>query len=116
MKKLFLLSLAILFFGAIVADAKYKYPEGATTATERRINRRLKHYGQEDDEGEKYMTLDEYREYRTPKTVDERRHEQWAKRKGTYVFPEDAFNAMDKDGDGKITAEDMMEYEQGEQE
>lgn len=114
MKKLFLFSLIIFFFGAIVADAKYKYPEGATTATERRINRRLKHYGQEDDEGEKYMTFEEYKAYRTPRTVDERRQEQWAKKRGTYVSPEDAFKAMDKDGDGKITAEDMMEYERRE--
>ena len=115
MKKLFLLSLAVLFLGAIVADAKYKYPEGATTATERRINKRLKHYGQEDDEGEKFMTLEEYEEYRMPRTVDERRQEQWAKRKGNYVSPQDAFKAMDKDGDGKITAEDMLEYERGEE-
>ena len=111
MRKLFLFSLAMLFLGAIVADAKYKYPEGATTATERRINRRLKHYGQEDEEGVNVMTLEEYQEFRRPRTVDDRRQEQWAKKRGNYVSPEEAFKEMDKDGDGKITAEDMMEYE-----
>lgn len=102
--------LILLFFVGIVAegDAKYKYPEGAITRTERRINRMLRRY---DSDGDGSLTLEDYERYREPRTLEERRLERRAIKKGTYVSPLDAFLEMDTDGDGEISKDEMLEYE-----
>ena len=110
--KYFLSLLAVCFMVSKVVEAKYKYPEGATTTTERRINRRMNRYDTDKD-GE--ITLEDYKNYRQPRTRDERRMERRAKNHGTYVSPEDAFKAMDEDGDGRVTKEEMLKYERAHQ-
>ena len=109
MKKIFIALLAGLYLLPVMAEAKYRQPEGIPSQEERNVNRRLRNYGKE-EEGS--LTLDEYKQFRQVRTVEDRREERRAKKRGTYVSPEDAFKAMDKDGDGKITAEDMIEYDQ----
>lgn len=106
-KKLFLLA-GLMFIFSVSVEAKYVYPEGATTTSERRVNRRIKKYDTDQDGG---LTFDEYQKYREVRTRDERRMERRAKKKGTYVSPRDAFDAMDSDGDGTVSREEMTEYE-----
>ena len=113
MKKIFIALLAGLYLLPIAVEAKYRLPDGIPNQEERNVSRRLRNYGKEE---EGTLTLDEYKQFRQVRTVEDRREERRAKKRGTYVSPEDAFKAMDKDGDGKITAEDMLEYERGEQE
>ena len=103
-------SLVIVALLAMVAaaEAKYVYPEGSSTTSERRVNRRMKNYDLDKNDT---LSLEEYQKYREVRTVDERRQERRAKRKGTYISPEDAFQMMDTDGDGKVSKEEMMQYE-----
>ena len=91
-------------------NAKYVYPEGSTTTTERKINRRVKNYDADSD-GE--LSLQEYQDFRKIRTRDDRRMERRAKKKGTYVSPEDAFVVMDKNKNGKISKKEMLDYEKG---
>lgn len=91
-----------------VAEAKYVYPKGAKTETEQRVDRRMKRY---DSNGDGELTFDDYLKYREPRTREERRMERRAKKKGTYVSPQDAFIKMDTDEDGVVTREEMLEYE-----
>jgi len=107
MKKIILLLVLGTFF-CFDVTAKYVYPEGSTTTTERRVNRRMKRY---DTDSNEELSLKEYENYREPRTRDERRMERRAKKKGTYVSPEDAFKQMDKNGDGEVTRDEMLEYE-----
>lgn len=100
-----LLPVLLLSFGA---EAKYVYPEGATTTTERKVNRRINNYDADQD-GE--LSLEEYKKFREVRTRDDRRMERRAKKDGSYVSPEDAFRAMDKNGDGVVSREEMLEYE-----
>ena len=105
--KLGLLLLACFFMFSTV-EAKYKYPAGAKTTTERKVDRRMNRYASDKEKG---LSLEEYEKFREARTVDERRQEHYAKKKGTYVSPEEAFKQMDKDGDGNVSKEEMLEYE-----
>jgi len=107
MKKIVLL-LALVFLYNISAEAKYVYPKGATTTTERRVNRRFKNY---DLDGEAGLSLAEYKKFRAVRTVDDRQRERKAKHDGTYVSSDEAFKLMDKDEDGIISKEEMLAYE-----
>ena len=98
--------LLILF--AVEVEAKYVYPEGATTTTERKVNRRIRNYDTNHD-GE--LSFEEYQNFRKVRTRDDRRMDRRAKKKGTYLSPEDVFKKMDADEDGVVTKEEMMEYE-----
>jgi len=91
-----------------VVCAKYVYPEGSSTTTERKINRRLKNY---DTDKNDEFSLEEYKNFRTVRTRDDRRIERRAKKKGTYVSPDEEFKKMDTNEDGKVTKGEMMEYE-----
>lgn len=105
--KILILLLSVLFL-SFVAEAKYVYPEGATTTTERKVNRRINNYDADKD-GD--LSLEEYKNFRAVRTRDDRRMERRARKTGNYVSPEDAFNAMDKNGDGVVTRDEMLEYE-----
>lgn len=111
MKKIFFLIALLMFFDVDVM-AKYVYPAGSTTTTERRVNRRIKRYDSNEDEK---LTFEEYKKYREPKTFEERQLERRAKKKGTYISPAEAFKEMDTDGDGEVTREEMLEYEKAHQ-
>ncbi len=108
MKKLLLTLALLVALGAEGVCAKYVYPAGATTTTERKVNRRINRYDADKD-GE--LSLEEYEKYREVKTRDERRQERRAKKDGTYISPEETFRAMDTNGDGVVTKEEMLEYE-----
>ena len=69
MKKIILLLVLGTFF-CFDVTAKYVYPEGSTTTTERRVNRRMKRY---DTDSNEELSLKEYENYREPRTRDERR-------------------------------------------
>lgn len=103
---------AVVIFGLMlsagVIQAKYKYPEGATTTTERRVNRAIRNYDADQDGG---LSLEEFQEKRKLRTRDDRRMERRARKNGTYLSPEEQFKLMDKDGDGNVTNEEMLEYE-----
>ena len=103
-----ILIIVFMLLGTIDSSAKYKYPQGATTTTERRVNRIIRKYSSENNGS---MTLEDYEKYRQPRTVEERRLERQAKRKGTYVAPKDAFLIMDTDGNGSVTKEELLSYE-----
>jgi len=104
-----LLLILLLFIGIVSeGNAKYKYPEGAITRTERRVNHIMQRY---DTDHKGYLTLDEYLSYREPRTVEERRLERRAIKEGTYISPLDAFLDIDTDGDGEVTREEILEYE-----
>ncbi len=110
MKKIFLAFLAMVCMIPTEGHTKYKQPEGVPTQIERDVNRRFRNYGKEE---EGVLTLEEYQEFRQVRTREDRRQERQARKKGTYVSPEDAFKAMDEDKDGKVTVEEMLKYEQG---
>ena len=74
-------------------DAKYVYPEGATTTTERKINRRIYNYDADDD-GK--LSLEEYQSFRKVRTRNDRRMERRARKKGKYVAPDEVFKRMDR--------------------
>lgn len=97
----------LAFIGGNV-EAKYVYPEGSTTTTERKVNRRVNNY---DADSDGVLSLQEYQDFRKVRTRDDRRMERRAKKKGTYVSPEDAFAVMDKNKDGKISKKEMLDYE-----
>ena len=97
----------LAFIGENV-EAKYVYPEGSTTTTERKVNRRVNNY---DADSDGVLSLQEYQDFRKVRTRDDRRMERRAKKKGTYVSPEDAFAVMDKNKDGKISKKEMLDYE-----
>ena len=107
MKKLVLILILSLLY-CFSVEAKYVYPKDTKTATERRVDRRFKNYVKEGEDG---FSLEEYKKFREVRTVDERQKERRAKHLGTYVSPEEAFKLMDKDGDGIVTKEEMLEYE-----
>ncbi len=102
----------VIILGLLVcigsAEAKYKYPEGATTTTERRVNRAMRNYDTDQDGG---LSLDEFQEKRKLRTREDRRIERKARKSGSYLSPEEQFKLMDKDGDGTVTNEEMLEYE-----
>ena len=104
----FWLSLLACVFVFSTVEAKYKYPEGAKTTTERKVDRRMKRYSSDQEEG---LSLADYEKYREPRTIDERRQERRAKKNGTYISPEEAFNQMDTDGDGYVSRDEMLSYE-----
>ena len=110
MKKIFLAFLAMACMIPTEGHTKYKQSEGVPTQIERDVNRRFRNYGKEE---EGVLTLEEYQEFRQVRTREDRRQERQARKKGTYVSPEDAFKAMDEDKNGKVTAEEMLKYEQG---
>ena len=97
----------LAFIGENV-EAKYVYPEGSTTTIERKVNRRVNNY---DADSDGVLSLQEYQDFRKVRTRDDRRMERRAKKKGTYVSPEDAFAVMDKNKDGKISKKEMLDYE-----
>ena len=107
MKKIIFLSVLCLLY-CFGSEAKYVYPKDTKTATERRVDRRFKRYVKEGEDG---FSLEEYKEFRKVRTVDDRQKERRAKHLGTYVSPEEAFKLMDKDGDGIVTKNEMLEYE-----
>ena len=98
----------LILFSFVEVEAKYSYPEGAVTTTERKVNRRIRNYDANQD-GE--LSLEEYQNFRKVRTRDDRRMERRAKKKGVYVSPEDAFNKMDVNEDGVVTKDEMLEYE-----
>ena len=99
------LSVLLLSFAA---EAKYVYPEGATTTTERKVNRRINNYDADKD-GD--LSLEEYKNFCAVRTRDDRRMERRARKNGSYLSPEETFKAMDKDGDGVVSSSEMLEYE-----
>ena len=105
--KFWLILLAFLFTFS-TTDAKYKYPEGAKTMTERKVDRRMKRYSSDNEKG---LSLEEYEKFREVRTVDERRQEHRAKKKGYYISPEEEFKLIDLDGDGVISQSEMLQYE-----
>lgn len=98
----------LVLFSFVEVEAKYSYPEGAVTTTERKVNRRIRNYDADKD-GE--LSLEEYQNFRKVRTRDDRRMERRAKKKGVYVSPDEVFKQMDINKDGMVTKEEMMEYE-----
>lgn len=105
-----LLSVCSVLFSLLISDveAKYVYPEGVTTTTERKINRRIRNYDADKD-GD--LSLEEYQNFRMIRTRDDRRMERRARKNGTYISPEDMFKKMDTNEDGVVTKDEMLEYE-----
>ena len=106
MKYLICLLMSCFIFS--IAEAKYVYPKGAKTGTERRVDKRMKRY---DSDGDGELSFEDYLRYREPRTREERRVERREKKKGTYVSPQEAFTKMDTDEDGVVTREEMLNYE-----
>lgn len=100
------LSVCVLVLSPV--EAKYKYPEGVKTAAERALEYDIKKYSTGEKGG---LSLEDYKNYKQVRTRDDRRQERRAKKKGTYVSPEDAFKQIDKDGDGIASEEEILEYE-----
>ena len=70
--------IALLMFFDIDVMAKYVYPAGSTTTTERKVTRRMKRY---DINADEQISLEEYKKYREPKTFEERQLERRDKKK-----------------------------------
>lgn len=98
-----------LFFVTIFCNnavAKYNPPEDVSNTRSNVIANRYFNKLSESDDGK--MTFEEYQ--KRPITREDRRNMRQDQKDGKYLSDQERFKAMDTDGDGLVSREEMADY------